>query len=191
MLGYHTVLGTKERSRMSWLIILGVLAVGAAVMLTAAAKAKSATAGTVGFPYEPANHLFSAAERSFLGVLEQAAGPEHKVLGKVRLADLAKIKTGLSKSARQSALNRVAAKHLDFVICRASDLSVVCAFELNDRSHASQRAQARDELVAKVCQVIRLPLVTVKAKHAYSVQEVRGLFLLAIAPPVNLTTAGT
>ena len=84
----------------------------------------------------------------------------------MRLADLAKVKGGLNKSARQGALNRVAAKHLDFVVCRATDLSDVCAFELNDRSHASQRAQARDELVAQVCQTIGLPLVTVPAKQA-------------------------
>lgn len=176
---------------MSWLLILVVLAVLAAVVLAAAAKSKKAAGGAIGFPYESARFLFSAAERSFLGVLDQAVGPEHRVLGKVRLADLAKVKGGLDKSARQGALNRVAGKHLDFVVCRATDLSVVCAFELNDRSHASQRALARDELVAQVCRTIGLPLVAVPAKQAYAVQEVREQFLAALSPAPVVAQVGT
>ncbi|MGY3265582.1 DUF2726 domain-containing protein [Lysobacter sp. HA35] len=156
------------------------------VFAAAAEKAKNASGTSIGYAYEPTKFLFSAAERSFLGVLDQAVGPEHRVLGKVRLADLAKVKAGLTKSARQGALNRVAAKHLDFVVCRASDLSVICGVELNDRSHASQRAQARDELVAQVCQAIRLPLVTVAAQQTYSVQEVREQFLAAVSPHPKL-----
>jgi hypothetical protein len=181
----------KEALRMSWLLILAVLAVLAVVVLAAAAKSKIGKSGSVGFPYTPTKFLFSAAERSFLGVLDQAVGPEYRVHGKVRLADLAKVKVDLNKSARQAALNRVAAKHLDFVVCRTSDLSVVCAFELNDRSHASQRAKARDELVAQVCRTIGLPLVTAEAKQAYSVQEVRELFLAAVNPARIAAAVGT
>jgi hypothetical protein len=117
--------------------------------------------------------LFSAAERSFLGALDQAVGPEHRVFGKVRVADLASVKSSLSNSARQGAINRVGSKHVDFVVCRASDLLVVCAVELNDKSHASKRAQARDELVRNVCKAISLPLFEVTAKRAYSVQELQ------------------
>ena len=94
----------------------------------------------------------------------------------------------LSNSARQGALNRVASKHFDFVVCRASDLSAVCAVELNDKSHSSQRAKARDDLIVKVCQAINLPLLTVQAQQAYSLQEVQARFTAAIAlpsPPVG------
>jgi hypothetical protein len=176
---------------MSWFLLLVVVLVLAALVAAAAAKSKNAGTGPLGFPYDPAKYLFSAAERSFLGVLDQAVGPEYRVLGKVRLADLAKVKPGLSKSARQGAINRVAAKHLDFIVCRASDLSAVCGVELNDRSHASQRAQARDELVAQVCQSIRLPLITVPAKQAYSVQEVREQFLATVSPAPVAVQLGT
>ena len=122
-----------------------------------------------------------------LGVLDQAVGPEHRVFGKVRVADVAAVKSGLGNSARQGALNRIAAKHFDFLVCRSGDLSVVCAVELNDKSHASQRAQARDELLANVCRVINLPLLTVPAKAAYSPQDVRAQFLAAVEPaPVGV-----
>src|SRR5690606_20279318 len=116
-----------------------------------------------------------------------AVGPEHRVFGKVRVADVAAVKSGLGRSAQQGALNRIAAKHFDFVVCRSGDLSVICAVELNDKSHTSRKAQSRDELLANVCRAIGLPLLTVPAKAAYSSQDVRAQFLAAVQPaPVGV-----
>ena len=171
---------------MSSLVLLAIVVFVVFIVL-AALKNKQGGSGKLGFPYQPAKPLFSAAERSFLGVFDQAVGPEHRVFGKVRVADVAAVKSGLGNSARQGALNRIAAKHFDFLVCRSGDLSVVCAVELNDKSHASQRAQARDELLANVCRVINLPLLTVPAKAAYSPQDVRAQFLAAVEPaPVGV-----
>ena len=175
---------------MSSLLLLILLALVVLIAL-AALKHKQGSAGSIGFPYQPAKTLFSAAERSFLDVLDQAVGPEHRVFGKVRVADVAIVKPGLGKSARQGALNRIAYKHFDFVVCRASDLTVVCAVELNDKSHSSQRSQSRDDLLVKVCQAISLPLLTVPAKQAYSPQEIRSQFLAAISPPQVGASVGT
>ena len=170
---------------MSWVFILVIVVVVAALFLAAMGK-KAGTGSKIGFPYIPAKALFSPAERLFLGVLDQAVGREHRVFGKVRVADLASVKAGLGTAARQGALNRVAAKHFDFVVCRASDLSVVFAVELNDSSHSSKRAQARDELLTKVCEAIGLPLFQVPAKRAYSVQELQAQFasVVGAAPAV-------
>jgi hypothetical protein len=173
---------------MTWILLLGVVFIIFVVLV--ALKNKQGGAGTIGYPYQPAKQLFSAAERSFLGVLDQAAGSDYRVFGKVRVADVAMVKPGLGNSARQGALNRIGSKHFDFVVCRASDLAVVCAVELNDKSHASNRAQARDELLAKVCQVINLPLITVPAKQAYAPQDVRAQFLAAVAPTPPSPGAG-
>jgi hypothetical protein len=170
---------------MSWVLILVIVVVVVAGFVAVAGK-KAGTGSKVGFPYVPAKALFSAAERSFLGVLDQAVGSEHRVFGKVRVADLAAVKPGLGNAGRQGALNRVAAKHFDFVVCRASDLSVVCAVELNDSSHSTKRAQVRDELLANVCEAIGLPLFQVPAKRAYSVQELQVQFasVIGVAPAV-------
>ena len=175
---------------MSSLVLLAIVVFVVFIVL-AALKNKQGGSGKLGFPYQPAKPLFSAAERSFLGVLDQAVGPEHRVFGKVRVADVAAVKSGLGNSARQGALNRIAAKHFDFLVCRSGDLSVVCAVELNDKSHASQRAQARDELLANVCRVINLPLLTVPAKAAYSPQDVRAQFLAAVEPAPLGVRVGT
>lgn len=168
---------------MSSLILPVVIAFIAFIVLAALKNKQGGGAGSIGLPYQPARTLFSAAERSFLGVLDQAVGAEHRVFGKVRVADVATVKSGLGNSARQGALNRIAAKHFDFVVCRTSDLSIVCAIELNDKSHSSPRARARDDLLAKVCQTINLPLLTMPAKQAYSPQELRAKFMAIISPP--------
>jgi len=78
-----------------------------------------------------------------------------------------------SASARQGALNRVASKHFDFVVCRLGDFSVLCAVELNDKTHSSKRGQARDEFVVGVCRAIGLPLLQVPAQRSYSVADIR------------------
>lgn len=165
--------------RMSWVGLIVFVILIFAVVVGLKIKA-GAAGGTIGLPYRPAKNLFSAAEGSFLGVLDQAVGAEHRVFGKVRVADVASVKSGLTHSARQGALNRIASKHFDFIVCRASDLSVVCAVELNDKSHASKRAQARDDFLAKVCQAIDLPLLTVPAKQSYAPRELREQFLQAV-----------
>jgi len=110
------------------------------------------------------------------------------VFGKVRVADVATIKSGLRASARQSALNRIVAKHFDFIVCRADDLTVVCAVELNDKSHCSQRARARDALLARVCETIHLPLLTIPAGRTYTLQDLKVQFRTAISGPQRSTS---
>lgn len=159
------------------LVVLACLIVGALVM-----RGRGGTADAL---YQPAKALFSPAERAFLGVLDQAVGDEHRVFGKVRVADVVSVKHGLSNPARQSAFNRISAKHFDFVVCRADDLSLVCVVELNDRSHSSERSQSRDKFLAEVCRNINVPLLMVPARRTYSIQDVRGQFLSAIALPAT------
>lgn len=164
---------------MSWILIIVVIVV--VVIVLAILKVNPAGGkGTLGFPYQPADILFTAAERSFLGVLDQAVGSDYRVFGKIRVTDVTKIKPGLSPSARQVAVNRVSQKHFDFVVCRADDLGIVCAVELNDKSHASKKAQARDQFLIKVCKVIALPLLQVPARRSYVTREIRSQFLSAV-----------
>jgi hypothetical protein len=167
----------------AFMVVVLLILVALVGLVTTRKKTGGATSDSL--PYQPVNALFSAAERSFLGVLDRAVGPDYRVFGKVRIADVAAVKSNVSNFARQVALNRIAAKHLDFVVCRAGDLSLVCAIELNDRSHFSQRAQARDQFVALVCRTVGLPLLTVPAQRAYSVQDIQAQFASLVSPPTS------
>jgi hypothetical protein len=123
--------------------------------------------------YQRSKALFSPAELAFLAALESALGSSCRVLGKVRIADLAEVKPGLTPRVHQAALNRAAYKHFDFVVCAASSYEPLCAVELNDSSHSTKRAKRRDALVASVCEQIALPLVTFTAARSYEAAQIR------------------
>ena len=129
------------------------------VLLLAFFVLKVKSVGGSDFPYQKAKALFSPAERSFLGVIDQVVGTEFRVFGKVRIADVATVKTMSNRSAWQKAFNRISSKHFDFIICRSSDLSIVCVVELNDKSHQKNSRKLRDEFVAGVCNSISVPLI--------------------------------
>lgn len=61
--------------------------------------------------------FLSSAERSFLGVLNQAADDDWGVFAKMRIADVLTPAKGMSRSRWQSAFNAISAKHFDFLLC--------------------------------------------------------------------------
>jgi Protein of unknown function (DUF2726) len=126
-----------------------------------------------GFPYEPVTKLFTPAERSFFGVLEQVFANDYRVLGKVRLGDIIHPRKGLSGSARASALNRISGKHVDFVICDFRTLNLIGVIELDDSSHATSRSQRRDDVKDKALAAAGVPLIRVPAQRGYSLEEIR------------------
>lgn len=123
--------------------------------------------------YERNDRLFSAAERSFLGVLEQILGKEYRVIGKVRMADIIRPRLGLSASARTSALNRITSKHVDFAVCDPKTLQIVGVIELDDSSHDRADRQRRDKFVDAALSSAGVPLVRIPAQRVYSPAEIR------------------
>lgn len=150
------------------LVFLGIVAFVVKVVLPGLSKEQ------VALPYQKEPVLFTPAERSFLAVLEPALGNQFRVLGKVRLADVIKVKPGLSGSARQQAFNRIQSKHLDFVVCDPNDLSVQFVVELDDSSHQQSRRQARDEFLDKALAAAEVPVFHFPVTRTYSVQDIRG-----------------
>lgn len=153
-----------------WLIPLVIFAVLAVIAKALVGKKGK---GSEESPYQKEPTLFTPAERSFLGVLEQAIGHEFRIMGKVRLADVLKVKPGLDGKARQTAFNRIQSKHLDFVACDPNDLSIRFAVELDDRSHDRGDRQSRDAFLDKAMEQAGLPIIRFAVKKAYSIQEVR------------------
>lgn len=108
-------------------------------------------------------------------MLHQVAGNNAAIFGKVRVADVVEPKTGLSISARQEAINKISAKHFDFLLCDKESLSVACAIALDDGSHNTKRPDERDEFLKEVCEAAGVPLVRLPAKSAYVINEVKRL----------------
>ena len=139
------------------------------------------------YPYTKFDALFTPAERSFLGVLQQAVNDNYFVFGKVRVADVLTPKKDLKKGW-QTAFNKIAKKHFDYILCDKNDLSFICAIELNDRSHNSKKRKERDAFLEGACQSADLPLLQVTARASYNVQEIETMiehFLVAGVSPTK------
>lgn len=121
---------------MEWFILIAVAVV---VLLGVLARFSPASShsGTAS-PYLKTRALLTPAERSFLGVLDQALGNEFRVMGKVRVADVLSVRSGMNRSAWQQAFNKISAKHFDFLLCNPNDLSVFVDIELRAIRQPSQ-----------------------------------------------------
>jgi hypothetical protein len=122
-------------------------------------------------PYAKRKYFFSVAERSFYEILRRLA-PDHTVFAKVRLADVVHVSKG--SGAWQSHFNRISAKHLDFLLCDRN-LAPVVAIELDDSSHDEEGRQSRDDFVDQVLASAALPVIHVRAKRGYALDEVRAM----------------
>jgi very-short-patch-repair endonuclease len=157
---------------MNSLILFGVL-IGVVLAAVAFQKLRPPVAQDEESGFESCPELFSPAERSFLGVLEQAISGQFRVFGKVRLGDLVKPAKGLSQSRRTSIRNRLQQKHIDFVLCRPDTLAVACVVELDDASHRRRDRAERDDFVDKALSSAGILALHFPAQKGYAVAEVR------------------
>ena len=124
-------------------------------------------------PYEKRPSLLSAAERSFYGVLCQAAEPRYGICPKVRLGDLLEIPWGTPKFWKY--LHRINRKHVDFVLCDPNSFNPLLVIELDDSSHEREDRQARDAFVDAALDAAGLPILHISVQPAYAPAQVRAL----------------
>lgn len=151
-----------------------------ALIIISVLKVRGAAEGAEEVVFETRTELFSPAERSFFGVLEQAVAGEFRVIGKVRLGDLIQPAKRLTPKRRTILRNRVQQKHVDFVLCCPDSLSVVAAVELDDVSHRRRARADRDVFVDKALISAGLPLLRFSARKGYVVAQIRESLAAAI-----------
>jgi len=159
------------------ILLVGIMALGAiSVVLirqSHAPRAHGPSGSHAPATYEAIPELLSPAERSFYGVLQQAAAKEFQIFAKVRLADIVRPVPGPSRSGWQSAFNRITGKHVDFVLCDPLTLGVVLAVELDDKSHRRFERGFRDSLVDGALCDAKIPVLRVAARQSYSPAQIR------------------
>jgi hypothetical protein len=156
---------------MSWVVIVVIIVVVLAVVVLKLSRKQRIQ--PTEYPYRKIDVLFTPAERSFLGVLNQAVGENAQIFGKVRVADVIAPKKGMPRSDWQKAFNKISGKHFDFLLCDKDNLSVLCAIELNDRSHNSKKRKDRDTFLEGTCESANVPLVQLAARATYNIKEVQ------------------
>jgi hypothetical protein len=139
-------------------------------------------------PYRLGRFL-SPNEKCFLAALDAALGGGYRVFAQVRLADLVIVEEKYSEARRRAALNRVFAKSIDILICRAGSFEPVAAIEVDDRTHLLSARRDRDALVNTVFREIGLPLLRVRARRAYSAESIGAVLAAAGISGVTHKTA--
>lgn len=167
---------------MSSTTLIIIVIVGLAFALFGVLFANTSSKGSTDFPYVKNATLFSPAERSFFGVLEQAVPEEYRVFGKVRVADVVSVRKLGDKRRWTRAFNQISAKHFDYVICRKDTLAVACVVELDDKSHQQRKRKSRDLFLASVCKAASLPMYRIPAQESYSTREIREGLLAMLMP---------
>ncbi len=105
-------------------------------------------------------------------MLEKAAGDSKHVLAKVRLADIVAPKTPRSNAQEwRRAFNMIQSKHLDFLVCEAGTLKVLCAVELDDKSHRRAGRMDRDAFKDRTLSDAGIPLHRFAVQRQYNERE--------------------
>lgn len=111
-------------------------------------------------PYIRRTMLLAPAEQRFLVRLFQAVGNEVVICPKVRLADVIEVRGDAIEW--QAAWNRIAAKHIDFLLVTADDYQPLLAIELEDA-----RGENRDEWLERAVTAAGMPILRIRARTDY------------------------
>ena len=124
-------------------------------------------------PYLAREKLVTNSELRFYKSLRKAVHGDWQIFAMVRIADLLRVQEGVKN--RRSWVNKILAKHIDFVLCESSTLKPVLCIELDDRSHQRKDRQERDEFVDEAFDSAGLPLLRVPVRSSYQSAEIRAL----------------
>jgi uncharacterized protein DUF2726 len=135
------------------------------------------------YSYRQRGPLFSAAELSFLGVLDRAVHGRYRVFGKVRVADVMTPARGLNRKNWQIAFNKISSKHFDYVLCDKGNLEVIAVIELDDKSHNKKETAARDHFLEQACRSANLKLIRFNVRYGYNTVSVLEKIELSLTAP--------
>lgn len=124
------------------------------------------------FPFEKKNVVFTAAEKNFQNLVEQALGQKYRVINRVKLSDMVTIRNGVSSKAGQTATNNADNKYLDFVICDRDSMRLLAAIDLVDTQGRGYKVK-KDWFVSGALEAATIPHIRIKVKSNYSLDEIR------------------
>lgn len=125
-------------------------------------------------PYVSKNSLLTPAEKNFYDVLRQVLGDNVAICPKPALREMLEVRGEIQKG-RTGYFNRISQKNVDFVLCDKESMEILCAVELDDRSHLRKDRRERDEFVDKAFQTAGIMLFRIPCRRNYGVRELSGL----------------
>lgn len=134
------------------------------------------------FPFKKKTNLFTPVERSFLELIEDAAGKQYRVMCRVKLADILAIRQTTDKKTSKNALSRVTGRNLDFVLCSKDDMTPVIAIDLVHKSGKEGYKSQRDWFISGALDAARIPHLRIKVRSGYKAKDIRDCIDAKLAP---------
>lgn len=125
------------------------------------------------FPYKRVNILTDAELQLFHFMQNNLCQLDRiTILTKVRLADIVNVDERITRDKKY--LWSITNKHVDFLICKKDDMSVICVVELDDYTHETKEAKDRDLFVMQVLDSVGIRVVRIKTKiRSIEVRDLR------------------
>lgn len=120
--------------------------------------------------YELNPSVLTRAEQKFYASLKKVVGEKYQILIKTRLADIFKTKDG---SGYYAALNKITAKHIDFLLCEPDSFEPILGIELDGSSHKRSDRKDRDAFVNRLFEQAEMSLLRVPVTGQYPAEELR------------------
>ena len=124
-------------------------------------------------PYSRRESLITKAELRFYKSLQKAVQDDYEIFAMVRIADL--LRVDADSSSKRKWLNKILAKHIDFVLCDPGSLQPLVCIELDDTSHERADRVERDVFVNQAFESAGLPLLRIPNQPSYRAREIREL----------------
>ncbi len=145
---------------------------------TASTPPAATRTAVANLPYAPRPSFFSKSEGAFFTALQSAVSGRYLIFSKVRLLDLCQDLPWHEVAA----FNRIAQKHVDFVLCEPATFRLVAAMEVDGSSHRLRKRVERDEFVGDLFRQIGVPLIRFPAQGWFDPHQVEQRIRLAVRP---------
>jgi len=126
--------------------------------------------------YTKKDSLLTDAEKCFYAALKEAVGSDWIIFSQVSLLEILSISETKNTRSYITALNRIRAKHVDFLLCEKETTKPLLVIELDDSSHRWPSRILRDAFVDKAFASTGLPILHVKAAASYDSDALRQQF---------------
>lgn len=131
--------------------------------------------------YALESSILTFPERTIFSLLKTLEYRGVHIFCKIRLADIFAVKKSRFTPEGQAAFNRIAQKHVDFLLTD-NEGKPVAAIEVDDSSHQQPERITRDDLLNELFKHCALPLIRIPWQNGYSARDVH-LFVKPHLPP--------
>lgn len=124
--------------------------------------------------YLKKDSLLTEAEKYFYSVLKDVIADNYLLFPQVSLLEILSVPKGFNQKAHYSALNKIQAKHIDFLLSEKETTRPLLVIELDDSSHLRSDRIARDRFLKEAFASANLPLLRVKVASQYDHELLKG-----------------